>query len=367
VPAALGVLLAACALAHDDSRSTSRITVTGAEVELELRVQVQSLAEVIPGLAAGPRVEASELAACRNAVLAYLGEHYRLLVGTAADASGGRALEPRPAALELVASSPDSFFPAQDWVAARLRYEGASALDDLAVEMRLFLETSPAHKDVATLVWNERGESVVVLDAGRPRWRWNPGAGGTLRAFFGMGTRHIVGGWDHLAFLLALLLASRRLRSLAAVVTAFTLAHSASLALATLEVVDVSAYSSFIEATIALSIAYVAADTCLSPDRPQARWIEAFVFGLVHGLGFAGFLAGSLVLEESKTVALFAFNLGVEAGQLALVAAAALLLRLLLGRRRAQDGFLAPRPLRRWGSAVVAILGLYWFVERVWL
>ena len=89
--------------------------------------------------------------------------------------------------------------------------------------------------------------------------------------------------------------------------------------LAALGVVDVSRWSVHVEQAIALSIAYVAADTVFHPGSDRSRWPETFLFGLVHGLGFAGFLAQSLVMERAKGTALFAFNLGVEAGQLVIV------------------------------------------------
>ena len=101
------------------------------------------------------------------------------------------------------------------------------------------------------------------------------------------------------------------------------------------------------------------------PKLERARWIEAFVFGLIHGLGFVGFLAQSLLNERSKGTALFAFNLGVELGQILVVVLIALLLRLVPRRREENDPFLAPLWLRRAGSVAVAALGFYWFFERI--
>jgi hypothetical protein len=160
-------------------------------------------------------------------------------------------------------------------------------------------------------------------------------------------------------------LSARRLRSLLGVVTAFTLAHSVTLALAALKVVDVSGYISLVEAVIALSIAWVAADNVVHPHLRRSRWIEAFIFGLIHGLGFAGFLRQSLVHEQAKGMALFAFNVGVELGQVAVVIAVVAVLRALPRRSDEDDPFLAPPPLRRWGSMAIAALGLYWFFERI--
>jgi len=115
---------------------------------------------------------------------------------------------------------------------------------------------------------------------------------------------------------------ARSLRSLVGVVTAFTVAHSVTLGLAATEVLEVGRLSGFVEAVIALSIAYVATENVLMPRQDRTRWPEAFVFGLVHGLGFAGFLGEALYGEPRRVVPLLGFNLGVEAGQLLVVLAA---------------------------------------------
>jgi hypothetical protein len=184
-----------------------------------------------------------------------------------------------------------------------------------------------------------------------------------VATFLRLGIDHILSGWDHLAFVLALLVASRRLRTLLGVVTAFTLAHSITLALAALG--HVSLPSRFVELAIALSIAYVAVENCLAR---QARnpWIEAFAFGLLHGLGFAGFLGEALAGEPLVVAALLGFNLGVEVGQLAVVAACMLVVALVFRRWRARETepALVPRPVRVWTSAAIAACGLYWFAQR---
>ena len=154
-------------------------------------------------------------------------------------------------------------------------------------------------------------------------------------AFFRLGIEHILTGFDHLLFLGALLLRGGGLGSILGIVTAFTLAHSLTLALAVLRVVSVP--PEIVEPLIALSIVYVAAENLLLARPSRRRWIESFAFGLVHGLGFAGALLELELPREMLVWSLLAFNLGVEAGQLAAVA---LLLPLLAwlqqaGRRRA--------------------------------
>lgn len=365
---ALFLALALTGTPHPDSLSSSTLVVRGREAELTLRCQVLSLLEVVEGLDADGdgRVEAEELGSREAEVLAYVDEHYRLRTGSDRDLEGGDRLVARGLSAELVDAPGNSVAGYRlGAVDVRLVYTAPAEIRDLLIEMRLFLETSPGHIDVTTLVWPDGTEETHVLRASSPVVRSDPTGRGAFTAFLALGFRHILGGWDHIAFLVALLLASKRLRSLLWVVTAFTLAHSVTLALAALGVLDVGRFGGFIEAMIALSIAYVAAETLLLPGQRRARWPEAFVFGLVHGLGFAGFLGDALMAERSKLVPLAAFNLGVELGQVLIVALLAGLLALLPGRAGEQDAFLAPSWLRRLGSAAVLALGLYWFFQRI--
>lgn len=363
----------ACALllaAHPDSHSSSRIVVVGSRATLELRCQVRSLAEALPLDASGDGIlQPGELAAGRGDVERYVLERYRLL-GEVEGRSGLVPLEGWLVELELSAADAPRF--AEPWVQAKLGFEAPATLSALSIEVGLFREQNPLHRDAATLVWNDEEPAPFLFGEGRERWNFEPAARrrpGVLAGYVRLGVEHILTGYDHIAFLLALLVASRRLRSLIGVVTAFTAAHSVTLALAALGWVRVP--PGLVELAIALSIAYVAAENLLFP-RPGTRWAEAFGFGLVHGLGFAGFLADSLVFEPLKATALVGFNLGVEAGQIAIVSVLALALRAMPGDRRVpgeeQPGWLAPRWARWAASGAVAVLGLFWFGRRAgWL
>ncbi|HVS17851.1 MAG TPA: HupE/UreJ family protein [Planctomycetota bacterium] len=353
---------------HPDSLSSTEIRVLGAEAHMTVRCQVLSLFEVVDGLDGDGdgRLDAAELAAREDEVLAYVADHYRLRTGSDRDLEGGDRLTARGIGCSLVDPREEAAAGYRlGAVDVRVVYGAPAEIRDLRIEMRLFLETSPDHIDVTTLVWPDGVEETHVLRASSPVVRSDPTGRGAFAAFLTLGVRHILGGWDHIAFLVALLLASKRLRSLLWVVTAFTLAHSVTLALAALEVVDVGRYAGFVEALIALSIAYVAAETLVLPREQRARWPEAFVFGLVHGLGFAGFLGDALLAERSKLVPLAAFNLGVELGQVLIVGLLAVLLALLPGRGAADARYLAPPWLRRAGSGAVLALGLYWFFQRI--
>ena len=370
--------------AHPDSLSHSKIRVTGAGAEVELRFQALSLIEVRPELdrSRDGFLEEVELVAARTEIEAYLLAGLRLVP----PASGAPylATELVPMRGELVALVPEDparlgAFELQD-VEARLVFRATTPLESLDVEMSLFTETNPWHKDFCTLAWNDEEPVEHTFSGSERAWRFDPAhvrRPGVLGSFLRLGIEHILGtpaqplaGRDHLAFLLALLVASRRVRTLVAVVTAFTAAHSLTLAAAALGWVHVPAR--FVELAIALSIAYVACDNLL---RREARnpWVEAFLFGLLHGLGFASFLADALSGENLVVTALVGFNLGVELGQLAFVLACVLLGALLFRRhvreaRANPAAGLAPPRVRAAVSVVVASAGFYWFLERAgWL
>lgn len=180
-----------------------------------------------------------------------------------------------------------------------------------------------------------------------------------FRAFLKLGVEHIIRGYDHLLFLAGLLLACRRLGTMAGIITCFTLAHSITLALAAFDVVSLP--SRIVEPLIAASIVFVGVENLLRRgEEPPRRWLLTFGFGLVHGFGFAGALkaAGLGAGGASLAMPLFSFNLGVEIGQ---IAVAAVFLPLLLLLRRVPKFVRHGLPL---ASSVVAILGSYWFLQR---
>jgi hydrogenase/urease accessory protein HupE len=151
-----------------------------------------------------------------------------------------------------------------------------------------------------------------------------PTAGEVARTYFVLGVEHILLGIDHLLFVLGLLLLVGNWRRLIVTVTAFTVAHSITLAAATLGLVHVP--QAPVEAVIALSVMFVAAEILRSAHgraslTARTPWLVAFVFGLLHGLGFAGALREIGLPQTDIPLALFFFNVGVEAGQLTFIAA----------------------------------------------
>jgi len=175
------------------------------------------------------------------------------------------------------------------------------------------------------------------------------------------GFEHIIPkGLDHILFVLGLFFFSLAWRPLLAQVTAFTLAHTVTLGLATLSIITIPAAQMWlVEALIAISIAYVAVENILRPKLGWWRILVVFGFGLLHGLGFASVL-GDLGLAQGQFIlSLIAFNIGVEFGQLSVIAAAFVLFALPLGRSA-----MYRRVVVIPGSIAIAFVGLWWAFER---
>ena len=177
-------------------------------------------------------------------------------------------------------------------------------------------------------------------------------------SFFALGIEHILTGYDHLLFLLALMLCGGGLWSLLKIITAFTIAHSITLALAALDVVVLP--SALVESLIALSIAYVALENLLPRHAVSRRWAVSFVFGLVHGFGFSSVLREIGLPKENLLLSLLNFNLGVEVGQLTVV----LLVVPILMRLKSKPW--EPRLVATISGVILAV-GLALFVDRAFL
>lgn len=355
-------------LLHPNSLSSSRLVVDHDQVSLTMRCQVLSLLEVIPDLDADGNgaVDALEVEEHEQAIFDYVRSNYRLFAETVRDEPGGSPLTPE---LLLISFDPGEVYAGNPFPMGRvdinLEYLHSSKVEDVGVHSTLFVDTSPDHVDICHVSWDGDAETTFALDANRSWCRSAPSGRGAFFVFARLGTEHILAGWDHLAFLMALLLSAAGLRAVMLVVTAFTVSHSVTLALSAMDLVDFSTHAPLIEALIALSIAYVAVDHIVHREATRTRWIEAFAFGLIHGLGFAGFLRESLVGEGTRGWALFSFNVGVEFGQILVVLTAVLVLRIALRGRVDPNPFLAPLAVRMIGSALVAAMGFYWFADRV--
>ena len=188
-----------------------------------------------------------------------------------------------------------------------------------------------------------------------------PGTWQVFTTYLLIGTEHILFGWDHLLFVIALVLLVQKGWAVVKAATAFTVAHSITLVASTLGYAGLP--QGPVEALIALSIVFLAVELTKTDRETWTRlwpWIVAFAFGLLHGFGFAGALREIGLPEGEVPAALLAFNLGVEAGQLLVVAA-------IIGLRIAVQK-LAPRaeaPALRFATYAIGITAAYWLVDRV--
>jgi hydrogenase/urease accessory protein HupE len=185
------------------------------------------------------------------------------------------------------------------------------------------------------------------------------------RAYFVIGVEHILTGYDHLLFVLCLVMLLNGVWRVAATVTAFTVAHSLTLVATTLELISLPRAP--VEAVIALSIVFLAVEIVKrDPAKPRLAeripWLVAFLFGLLHGFGFAGALAEIGLPKGEVTTALLTFNLGVEAGQL-FVVLTAMLAFWMLRKLKAQ----AVRPAQTVAAYAIGSVAAMWLVERVLL
>ncbi|MEK1934150.1 MAG: HupE/UreJ family protein [Pararhizobium sp.] len=183
------------------------------------------------------------------------------------------------------------------------------------------------------------------------------------QTYFLLGVDHILSGFDHLLFVLALMLLIRDRWMLVKTITAFTAAHSITLAGASLDLFSLPQKP--VEATIALSIAFVASE--LSRMKPGERrlserypWVMAFAFGLLHGFGFASALKEIGLPRSDVPLSLLTFNLGVEAGQVIFVAAA-----LVLVRAAGALVAIKPAPARQVGAYLIGTAAMLWLVPRI--
>lgn len=179
------------------------------------------------------------------------------------------------------------------------------------------------------------------------------------RLYLELGYIHILPrGLDHILFVIALFLTSAKLRDLIWQITAFTIAHTITLGLATVGLLAVP--GAVVEPIIALSIAFIAIENLVFKDMPRWRPVLIFAFGLIHGLGFAGVLGDLGLADGALLASLVAFNVGVEAGQLTVI-------MVLIALRQVYARYGLDMPVRRYGSILIGLTGLWWVIERVFL
>lgn len=351
------VVLCTPAAAHQSSVTYVTADLDGANVHVRVRLAPRDLAEEL-GDTHAPREPAALIAARAAAIVAHVTAHVEIQDGDTPcpPASGATAVDGDRVAVTFTAACPAP--PAR-----------------LILDYGLLFELDRNHTAAlrVRVPGRKAADTLLSVDAARFNWLLSEPPPSGSAAFIREGMHHVATGFDHVAFVLALLLAVvltrgasgwqvRRLgpalRTTAGVVSAFTIAHSLTLIAAALGWVELP--GRLVEATIAASIVFTAAASVVRPDAAW-RLATAFGFGLIHGLGFARMLA-ALLPPHDVVVPLLCFNLGVELAQLAIVAVAVPLVWLLaraLGaaryRRVALPALAAP----------LALLGFVWLIERL--
>jgi hypothetical protein len=361
---------ATAAFAHNPDTSYARVHPAANHVEVRLTYDLFTLLKVAPLDAdQDRRVTREELRRAAPALERFLrGAVVFEINGQPADL--GNAGEPSWPADSGEAVAAADWHSAAGLVTFPFRHAVAAPPKDVALGFDFWETFGERHTVLGVFEQDGRTHEVIfsrhepdfLFDAGTTQRAGEAGAGpgarteplGTaLLRFLKLGVEHIFLGYDHICFLVALIVVSR-LGELIKIVTSFTVAHSVTLILAALQVVTLP--TRLIECAIALTIIYVAAEN-LWLKTTRHRWLLTFGFGLVHGFGFANVLAG-LGLPPSGTVrCLLSFNVGVELGQLAIVL---LLLPVTWALERWQHGRKAVIGL----SVAVGVFGLGWFAER---
>ncbi len=299
------------------------------------------------------QITADELAAHDQDLVAFFQERVRL---SDAGHLGRLSIEPASGASHASASvSPKTHS------SLLLIYEFVQPIQELTMRYDLFFPGVSTASLLATVVRENRVQNLVFTPEQREHSLVSRSLWQQASSFVLLGIEHIFTGYDHVLFLISLLMLSgATLRYLANVVTAFTVAHSITLSLAVLDVVSLP--SQWVESAIALTIVYVAMENFWRKE-PGKRWLVTFGFGLVHGLGLASVLQEIGLPKTNLAISLASFNIGVELGQLAIVA----LVYLLMQAAR----FFCTRiqwdldhTLRLAVSAGAVVFGLLWFVDR---
>ena len=318
-------LLLACgwagaASAHDNTFSSSRIEVGERTLEMDLRIRNADLAFALEGIDADrdAALTVAEMERGRAALERYLLTKCAAVLDGVPCRGSLLSLEAIPEEEEAAHAHPAD-------TRLRLRYALPHRPGKLSLRIRLYDENDPFHQHLARVAYLGRHPVALLFGRNSVHTLGEAAPPPPVSGFLVQGVVHILTGWDHLLFLAALILGIEGFGRLAGAVTGFTLGHSVTLALAGLGLCTLP--ERLTESLIALSIALVGFENTRA-DPLRRRWLLAGAFGLIHGFGFASLLTGRLP-QELLLPALLGFNLGIEAGQLALVALAWPLLRRL--------------------------------------
>ncbi len=379
---ALALLLASVAQAHTQSASYGAIVVDRDRLTYAIRIPEAELNAVVPLDTNGDgTVTAAEVTALSARIFDHLQNALSLRV------EGGGPLERTDARIEpppaSVACWPQVTDEDRTLVRVTLVYRIPGGARAVVLRSSLpATELTPDHNHLVKISQGGAFRQLVpdeappaILEEGQ-EFRFElkdpttgaaptptgqgPARGNPFLRFLRLGLFHIWTGYDHLLFLAALIVVAPGLLDLLKIATAFTVSHSMALALAVSGLLSVS--GSVVEPAIALTIVYVALENC-RPVKTSRRWKVAFLLGLVHGLAFADALHELELTRAALAGCVLSFNLGVEVGQV--VVLAALFPLLAWGRRRGSEASF--RSFVRVSSCGIAGMGLFWFVQRAFL
>jgi len=341
------------AFAHQVNLSTARVELLADRtVDVEVALKGSDADRVAGTHVFDERTDAvhpASVSASAPAIAAYVGAHVAV---TGADGTA-------------CAAGTASVVPDGDGVVVRRSYDCRAVAGELVYRSTVLTATDRSARQVVLIGGGESAPQALLDDAhttvtlsAAP-----PSLLTVMQRYLVTGIEHIFLGYDHIAFLIAIVLWARRLWPVIKIVTAFTLAHSVTLSLAALGIVVVP--SAVVEPAIAASIVFVALENFFSRNV-DGRWKVTFAFGLIHGFGFAGALQEFGLPPNAVAPALAAFNIGVEIGQVAIVSLVVPAL-IVLDRLFAADPGKPVRAARLVYalSAVITALGSYWFVTRV--
>jgi hydrogenase/urease accessory protein HupE len=355
----LVVVVGTPAGAHDERFSASKVEIRPNEVNWTVDVGTAGLEKVVRLPAGELHLTEAELQEAKPDIVAYLLENLKVEIN-------GTPVEAEPGDLEPVhdawAGTGQRYI---SYARQHFRFRSTVPIKRVQLSSAIFLTLTRNHHSALTVTW---GGAQKVYSRFGPfeldltESRVSPTFLGTFFEFLLWGMYHIFVGYDHIAFLLALLLAAQKLREMVRVVTSFTVAHSITLLLAALDVIRIP--GTVTESMIAASIVYVAAENYFITSG-RHRWMLTFAFGLVHGLGFSSVLRDRLQDLQSIAVPVVSFNLGVEVGQITILLIA--LPVLILIRRAPSEEARARRQwwLVRIGSLPILLLGGFWLIDRV--
>jgi hydrogenase/urease accessory protein HupE len=344
---------AAPACAHQVNISTARVEVRSQRV---VAVEVALKGSDVDRVAATHvfdeqtgTVDAAKVAAAAGPIAAYVGAHVSV---TGADGA------------PCVAGAPEVTADG-DGVITRNTFSCAKVAGDLVYHSTVLTASNSSARQVVLLGTGPHAAQALLDDTNTTVAISVPPPSllSVMQRYTVTGIEHIFLGYDHIAFLIAIVLWARRLLPVIKIVTAFTLAHSITLSLAALQIVVIP--STIVEPAIAASIVFVAVENFFSRDI-DGRWKVTFAFGLIHGFGFASALQEFGLPANAVVPALAAFNIGVEIGQVAIVSIVVPVL-VLLDRIFAAD---RTKPVRAAAlvyalSAVITVLGSYWLLTRI--